>query len=292
MWGGRFTRGRSAIPELPEVETVRRELVPWLTGRWIRAVERVDTPLGPKTADLERAAGQRIEAVSRRGKFLILPLQRADGAFADELIIHLGMTGVISPALPARHLRVRMTLDGSSPETLYFRDSRRFGRFLVVARGSYASLPTLARMGPEPLEASFTVAVFAAALARTRAPIKGVLLSQRAVSGVGNIYADEALWRTRIHPRTPASVLSQGKVRALHAAVRDVLAAAVALQGTTLYDYRTVNGEVGAYLEKLAAYGHAGDPCPRCGAELVRIVVVQRGTHLCPRCQRLPRSDA
>jgi formamidopyrimidine-DNA glycosylase len=116
-----------------------------------------------------------------------------------------------------------------------------------------------------------------------------VLLAQRAVSGVGNIYADEVLWRTRIHPLTPAARLSRAQVRALHTAIREVLAAAVEMQGTTLYDYRTVNGEVGSYLEKLDAYGHTGDPCPRCGTALERMVVVQRGTHLCPRCQKLPR---
>ena len=255
-------------------------------------VERVDTPLGPKTADLERACGQRIEAVNRRGKFLLLPLRRGAGELADELVIHLGMTGVVTPELPARHLRVRVRLDGAEPATLFFKDSRRFGRFLVVPRGVYTGLPTLAAMGPEPLEAGFTVAGFAAALGRSRAPIKGVLLSQRAVSGVGNIYADEALWRTRIHPLTPASTLSRAQVRSLHAAVREVLAAAVALQGTTLYDYRTVNGEVGSYLEKLDAYGHTGDPCPRCGAAIERLLVAQRSSHVCPRCQRLPGQRA
>jgi formamidopyrimidine-DNA glycosylase len=147
-------------------------------------------------------------------------------------------------------------------------------------------------MGPEPLEAGFTVAGFVAALSRSRAPIKGVLLSQRAVSGVGNIYADEVLWRTRIHPLTPAAELSRNQVRSLHGAVREVLAAAVALQGTTLYDYRTVNGEVGSYLEKLDAYGHTGDPCPRCGTAIERLVVAQRSSHVCPRCQRGPGGGA
>jgi formamidopyrimidine-DNA glycosylase len=287
--GGRSTRGRSAIPELPEVETVRRELAPWLSGRRIEAATRVDAPLGPKTADVERAVGQHIEGVWRRGKFLLLPLRRDDAAVADELVIHLGMTGVISSEPPRGHLRLTLSLDGPRPNTLYFRDPRRFGRFLVVPRGVYATLPTLAAMGPEPLEGDFTVAGFAAALARSRAPIKGVLLAQRAVSGVGNIYADEVLWRTRIHPLTPAVRLSRAQVRALHTAIREVLTAAVEMQGTTLYDYRTVNGEVGSYLEKLDAYGHTGDPCPRCGTPLERMVVVQRGTHLCPRCQKLPR---
>ncbi len=256
-------------------------------------VERVDAPPGPKTANLERAVGQRIEAVTRRGKFLLLPLRRSsaapsggDAVPGDELVVHLGMTGVLSPRPPVSHLRLRLRLDGPEPDVLYVQDARRFGRVLVVPSGDYRTLPTLAAMGPEPLSSAFTVVAFAAALARSGQPVKAHLLSQRPVSGVGNIYADEALWRARVHPQTPARALSRARVRALHAAIREVLAAAVELQGTTLYDYRTVNGEVGAYLEKLDAYGHDGDPCPRCGAPIVRIVVGQRGTHLCPRCQR------
>ena len=268
------------------------------------AVERVDAPPGPKTANLERAVGQRIEAVTRRGKFLLLPLRRPSAAApdaiggvdlpGDELVVHLGMTGVLSPRPPASHLRLRLRLDGPEPDVLYVQDTRRFGRVLVVPSGDYRTLPTLAAMGPEPLSPDFTVVAFAAALARSEQPVKAYLLSQRPVSGVGNIYADEALWRARVHPQTPARALSRPRVRALHAAIREVLAAAVELQGTTLYDYRTVNGEVGAYLEKLDAYGHDGDPCPRCGVSIVRIVVGQRGTHLCPRCQRraAPRRGA
>ncbi len=270
------------------------------------AVERVDAPIGPKTAGLERAIGQRIEAVTRRGKFLLLPLRPASArtsplpagtaadadAGGDELVVHLGMTGVLSPRPPVAHLRLLLRLDGGRPDVLYVQDARRFGRVLVVPRGDYRALPTLAAMGPEPLGDAFTVTAFAAALARSAQPVKAFLLSQRPVAGVGNIYADEALWRARVHPASPARALSRPKVRALHAAIREVLAAAVELQGTTLYDYRTVNGEVGAYLEKLDAYGHDGDPCPRCGTPLVRSVVGQRGTHHCPRCQRRARSDA
>jgi formamidopyrimidine-DNA glycosylase len=244
--------------------------------------------------------GQRIEAVTRRGKFLLLPLRRPEAppggveAPGDELVVHLGMTGVLSPRPPASHLRLRLRLDGPEPDVLYVQDARRFGRVLVVPGGDYRTLPTLAAMGPEPLSTAFTVAAFAAALARSTQPVKAYLLSQRPVSGVGNIYADEALWRARVHPQTPARALSRPRVGALHDAIREVLAAAVDLQGTTLYDYRTVNGEVGAYLEKLDAYGHDGDPCPRCGTPIVRIVVGQRGTHLCPRCQRraAPRRGA
>ncbi len=272
---------------------MRRELSPWLPGRTIRAVVRVDAPVGPKTASLERAVGRRIEAVERRGKFLLLPLRHPDaGACEDELVIHLGMTGVLSPTPPEHHVRLRLDLDGAAPATLYVQDARRFGRVLVVPRGDHRSLPTLAAMGPEPLDDAFTVAGFRAALARSGMAIKTFLLSQRPVAGVGNIYADEALWRVGVHPLRPASRLTRSQAEALHGAIRDVLGAAVAAQGTTLYDYRTVNGEVGAYLERLDAYGHDGDPCPRCGTSIVKLVVGQRGTHVCPNCQRAPRGAA
>ena len=280
-WDVRSTRERFTIPELPEVETVRRELEPWLTGRVILAARRVEAPPGPKYAGLERAEGQSVRAVTRRGKFLILPL--GDG---DELVIHLGMTGVITPVEPGKHLRVKLELDGGERPVLYFRDPRRFGRFLVVAAGDYRSLPTLRALGPEPLSEDFTVAGFRAALRRSSALIKSYLLAQKPVAGVGNIYADEALWRVRIHPLTPAKQIAGSRVAALRDAIRRVLAESLAAQGTTLNDYRTVDGEVGTYGEALAVYGHAGEPCPRCGSEIGKITVGGRGSHFCPRCQR------
>jgi len=272
------------MPELPEVETVRRELQPWLPGRRIEAVERL-APAGPKYRDLARAAGQTILAVERRGKFQLMPLSGG-----DELVLHLGMTGVVSAAPPeprqAGHRRVRLRLSGGAPDRLYFRDPRRFGRLLVVPAGDYRGLPTLAAMGPEPFSDAFTVAGFRRALGRSSAAVKTYLLSQRPVAGVGNIYADEALWRARVHPQTPSRRVSAARAAALHAAIREVLAASLEAQGTTLNDYRTVNGEVGAYLEQLAAYGHAEEPCPRCGSLLRRTVVGQRGTVYCAHCQR------
>lgn len=268
----------------------------------------MDAAPGPKYAGLERAAGQRIEAVNRRGKFLILPLSRSSSTGspeiraaesagpepvaqgqADELVIHLGMTGVISHCPPPGHLRVRLKLDEGERSRLYFRDVRRFGRFLVVPAGDYRLLPTLAAMGPEPLSDEFTVAGFRGALARSHMPVKTYLLSQRPVAGVGNIYADEALWRARVHPATPAEAVSAARAKELHAAIGMVLQASVDAQGTTLNDYRTVNGEVGEYLEHLAVYGHAEEPCRRCGTPLSRTVLGGRSTHFCTRCQRPPR---
>lgn len=265
---------------------MRRELAPWLTGREVVAVDLL-APVGPKYAGLERLAGRRIEEVRRRGKFLLMPLS---GGL--ELVAHLGMTGVIADHAPdqrsSTHLRVKVQLAGGDPGTLYFIDPRRFGRFLVVDAGHYPTLPTLAALGPEPLSDDFTASSLAVACARSQAPIKTYLLSQRPVAGVGNIYADEALWRAGIHPLTPAAGLGADQVVALHAAIREVLAAAVAAQGTTLSDYRTVHGGTGEYARQLLAYGRAGEACPRCGTQMERSVVGQRGTTHCPVCQPEP----
>jgi formamidopyrimidine-DNA glycosylase len=215
----------------------------------VLAVERVDAPPGPKTANLERAVGQRIEAVTRRGKFLLLPCggraRRAGVDAPDELVVHLGMTGVLSPRPPASHLRLRLRLDGPEPDVLYVQDARRFGRVLVVPSGDYRTLPTLAAMGPEPLSSRLHRRRL-----RRRAGALGAAgqgLPAVAAAGVGrgqHLRRRGAVAR----PRAPADAgapLSRPRARALHAAIREVLAAAVDLQGTTLYDYRTVNGEVG-----------------------------------------------
>lgn len=275
------------MPELPEVETVRRELEPWLTGRTIRSAARVEAPPGPKYANLERATGQRILEVRRRGKFLLLPLSGG-----DELVVHLGMTGIVSPDRPAEHLRVQLGLSGPAPNRLYFRDARRFGRFLVVRAGRYASLPTLAALGPEPFDPAFTDGAFASALGKCRGPLKPLLLSQRLVAGLGNIYVDEALWRVGVHPLRPANRVSAAEAAALRRESIDLLVAAIAHRGTTIADYRTVNGNVGEYVSRLAVYGREGEPCRRCSAPIVKFVVGQRGTHVCPSCQPAPRRRA
>lgn len=266
-----------------------------MTGRTILEARRVDAPAGPKYADLPLAEGQRIAAVDRRGKFLILPLihpgrdDRADAR--DVLVIHLGMTGILSATPPPAHERVRLVLDAGPDPVVHFRDVRRFGRCLVLPGGDPWRLPTLANLGPEPLSDAFTSRGLRAALRRSDVAIKTLLLSQKPVAGLGNIYADEALWRARVHPATPAKRVARdgGTVEALHGAIRDVLEAAIRAQGTTLNDYRTVNGEVGAYLAHLDAYGHEGDPCPRCGTPLERRVLAARSSHFCPRCQPTPR---
>ncbi|MEM7738865.1 MAG: bifunctional DNA-formamidopyrimidine glycosylase/DNA-(apurinic or apyrimidinic site) lyase [Deinococcota bacterium] len=295
-------KGRFAIPELPEVETVRRELAPWLTGATITQAVRVNAPAGPKYANLELAANTFIQAVNRRGKFLLLPLDTLDAAAAVqsseqlELVIHLGMTGTVlraedNPNYAMKHVRTRLelTTNKAQPSTLLFDDTRRFGRFLVVPAGDYRTLPTLHQMGLEPFDPNLTDKYFKDMLAKSTTAVKTYLLSQKPIAGVGNIYADEALWHARIHPETPSAWVSSAKARKLLAALREVLAKSIEVQGTTLRDYRTVNGEVGQFGNYLNVYGKAEEPCPRCGKLLTRRVIGGRSSHFCASCQQRRR---
>ena len=262
------------MPELPEVESVRRQLAPELAGRRIVAVHAEPQR---RFLGLELLPGRRIAEVTRRGKFLLAPLD--DDL---ELVMHLGMTGGFRFDEVDAWTRAQLVLDDG--RVLAFRDPRRFGRIAVVERGDYTAIPTLATLGPEPLTDDFDARVFANALARTTAPVKAALLAQRIVAGVGNIYADESLWRARIHPASRRV----GRTRALtlHGHIRDVLTEAIEREGTTFRDYRMVNGESGRNAQFLAAYGQAGMPCARCGTPMRRMVLAGRGTTYCPRCQR------
>ncbi len=266
------------MPELPEVESVRRQLDPQLARRVVEDVWFDPHPAMPREFhDLERLPGHKIERVDRRGKFLIAPLD------SDlELVMHLGMTGVLAFDLDDQYVRARVALDDG--RELSFRDVRRFGRMAVVEAGMYEAVPMLALLGPEPLSDEFDPDVFAWELARTRAPVKPFLLSQRPVAGVGNIYADEALWLARIHPASRRV----GKRRAhdLHGAIREVLLASIEREGTTFRDYRMVDGSSGRNVSYLVAYGQEGNPCPRCDTPMKKIVLGGRGTTYCPHCQR------
>jgi formamidopyrimidine-DNA glycosylase len=279
------------VPELPEVESVRRQLVPLVTGRTVIGTERDPYP-ARRIGVLDRAVGGRIEAVQRRGKFLILPLTGPSPAHPSELVVHLGMSGIVRVLAtddpeggigPDTHVRVRLILDEG--DAIVLRDARRFGRVTVVDRGDHRSAsPALAALGPEPLSDDFTVDGFARGLSRSRASVKARLLDQRLVAGVGNIYADESLWRAGIHP--DARTVGRTRAARLHAAVREVLAAAIEREGTSFRDYQLVNGQSGRYLTELDVYGRAGLACRRCGTTLLSSVVAQRGTTHCPRCQR------
>ena len=267
------------MPELPEVESVRRQLAPELTGRTIVDVWTDPLPSVPREfGNVERAIGHRIDTVNRRGKFMIAPL---DGEL--ELIMHLGMTGSFSFADKDAYARALVSLDDG--RELVFRDPRRFGRMAVVDAGDYLTIPTLALLGPEPLSDDFDAEGFAGVLARTRSPIKPFLLSQRPVAGVGNIYADEALWIAKIHPMSRK--VGPKRARALHRAIREVLESSIEREGTTFRDFQMVNGESGRNASFLVAYGQEGKPCPRCSTSMRKIVVGGRGTTYCPRCQRM-----
>lgn len=267
------------MPELPEVESVRRQLEPELVGRRVTDAWTDPIPAMPRQFhDVGRAIDRTILDVGRKGKFLICPLD-------DELemIMHLGMTGAFRFDLDEDpHVRARLYLDDG--RILSFRDVRRFGRLAVVDKGDYSALPTLAMLGPEPLSDAFTVDGFIHALERTNSPVKPFLLSQKPVAGVGNIYADEALWLARIHPASRR--VGRARAVALHAAIREVLEASIEREGTTFRDYQMVNGESGRNASFLVAYGQEGRPCPRCDTPMRKIVLGGRGTTYCPRCQR------
>jgi formamidopyrimidine-DNA glycosylase len=272
------------VPELPEVETVRRRLLPHLSGRTLVEVEVLDhrlTDPEPPEAVAARLLGARVETLGRRGKYLLIEL--ADGA---ALTVHLRMTGNLlwlssPPAAAPPFLRARALLDDGS--YLGYTDVRRFGTWRVAEDGAEALLA--GKLGPEPL-GDWDAADLARAFAGRRAPVKAAILDQRVVAGVGNIYADEALFAARIHPAAPAGRLSRARVARLHEAVRDALQAAIEAQGASIRDFRTPDGGYGSAQERFLAYGRGGEPCERCGTPLRRTVIAQRGTTYCPRCQR------
>jgi formamidopyrimidine-DNA glycosylase len=266
------------VPELPEVETIRRQLAPRIVGR---AVVAAHAHASAKFASAVDAISHRVVAVGRRGKYLIALLDRD-----RELVVHLGMTGSLriadETALPDPYVRAAWTLDDGA--VLELRDVRRFGRVAVVPAGVYDSMPTLHALGPEPLSDDFDRLAFHRALKASHRPVKTQLMSQRPVAGVGNIYADEALWRAGVHPGSRRT--SRPQSDRIHTALRSVLTDAIERGGTTLRDYRTFDGDSGRNQEYLECYGRSGRPCLRCGTELRRAVIDQRGTTWCPHCQR------
>lgn len=265
------------MPELPEVETIRRQLAPVLCGRRFVDAWTFGTP---KFAGALDVIGAHVEQVGRRGKYLVCDLDD------DRLLaIHLGMTGVLRVRQDEGndpYLRAAWTLDDGV--IIEFQDVRRFGRIGVVPRNDLRSLPTLHALGPEPLSGDFDAASFHRALTASGRAIKTQLLSQRPVAGVGNIYADEALWRARVHPA--ARSITRPQAARLHAAIRAVLAEAIERRGTTLRDYRTFNGDYGENQDMLQVYGRAGEPCVACARPLRSFVLDARTTTFCPSCQR------
>ena len=274
------------MPELPEVETVRARLEPKVVGRRLEQVDISDARLTRPFDPAEVAAelqGERVAALDRRGKYLVVRFESG-----RVLLIHLRMTGQLlhtnggSPQAGDRHRRAVVRLDDGSD--VIYRDMRRFGTWLLIEPGELD--PYLdARVGGEPLAPAFTSKRLAETLAGRRAPIKAALLDQRRLAGVGNIYADEALWRARINPLRPAGDLSDDEVRALHRAIRSALKAGIARQGATLSTYRTPDGGRGRMQHEFKVYGRADEPCERCGTPIEKIRAAGRGTWYCPACQ-------
>jgi formamidopyrimidine-DNA glycosylase len=280
------------MPELPEVETVRRGLAQWVVGRTISSVD----VLHPRAVRRHLAgaddfaallAGRTLEAALRRGKYLWLPLDSGDA-----LVAHLGMSGQLlvenADAPDELHLRVRVRFEGGDPE-LRFVDQRTFGGLSVAAGG--AALPnSLNHIGRDPLDPEFDPEAFVSSLRRKRTGVKRALLDQSLISGIGNIYADEALWIAKVHWARPTENMPRPLVRTLLEAVQQVLQAAVDAGGTS-FDalYVNVNGQSGYFDRSLHVYGREGEPCDRCGTPIRRSKFMGRSSYWCPKDQRQPR---
>jgi formamidopyrimidine-DNA glycosylase len=272
------------MPELPEVETIRRDLEPLLVGRTLTRVrihagaERLAITHSPRS--LERQLVRRsVEQLDRHGKYLIARLD--DGRY---WVLHLRMTGSLvhtaADAIPHRFERARVDLDDRT--SLRLNDMRKFATWHLVADAREA----MPRTGPDALSDECSVAWLRAAFARRSVPVKAVLLDQQVAAGVGNIYADEACWIARIDPRTPASRLSAQRVKRLHEGVRQTLRDSLGDRGSSFSDYLDGLGAEGLHHTRVHVFRRDGQPCERCGHEILKVRVAGRGTHLCPRCQR------
>jgi formamidopyrimidine-DNA glycosylase len=275
------------VPELPEVETVRRQLAPVLEGRRLDRVEiadqRLTRPLDPDSVARE-LEGERVQEVGRRGKYLVVRFESG-----RVLLIHLRMTGSLRHARRGElgedaYRRAVVNLDDGSD--VAYRDVRRFGTWHLLEPDEVDEYLGR-RLGGEPLERTFTVKRLGERLSARRAPLKAALLDQRTVAGLGNIYVDEALWRARLHPLREAGTLDDDELRRLAKGIRESLRAGLARQGASLRDYATPDGSRGRAQERFRVYGRAGDPCARCGTPIDKIRVGGRGTWYCPSCQRL-----
>jgi len=289
------------LPELPEVETIVADLRPHLVGRTIVRCELAFPTIvrHPEPEEfVDSVAGMRIEAVDRRGKYILIRLNgHAPPAAAPPppheprgvvLVVHLGMTGqlrLVDPITPLeKHTHAVFSLDDGVH--LRYRDPRRFGRLLLGTEEALLTAKKMPRLGPEPIDPAFAADELYRRLKKRRAPLKAVLLDQGAVAGVGNIYADESLFRARLRPGRIASTVSKQSARRLHEAMRESLQLAIANRGSSVDTYRDAWGEVGGQQEKLLVYGRAGEPCFTCGRPLSSVRIAGRTTVFCRHCQR------
>jgi formamidopyrimidine-DNA glycosylase len=275
------------VPELPEVETIRRQLAPLVRGRVIARLEISDPrwclPLLPEVV-VDAVQRRRVQRLARRGKYLVWELE--DDAF---LLMHLRMTGTLlyDPPAGAPHERVRLELDDG--HELRFCDPRRFGTGELALGTAARDAFFAARLGVEPLDGDLTGDALRRMARDRRAPVKAFLLDQRRIAGVGNIYADEALFRARVHPLRPAGRLSRAQWEAVADGVREALTAGLAAGGASIDDFRHADGVRGSFQDEFLVHRRRGEPCPRCGTPVVKLVAAGRGTYACERCQPRPR---
>jgi formamidopyrimidine-DNA glycosylase len=275
------------MPELPEVETLRRQLEPHLEGRRIESVQILDprwTRPEPPAAVAAGLTGATIERLDRSGKYLIWELSGD-----RHLLMHLRMTGALlfdPPAEPA-HTRVRFALSGD--HRLLYDDPRRFGTGHLVHGGAARERYLAARLGVEPMTPAFSPSHLREIARGRKAPIKSFLLDQRRVAGIGNIYADEALFRAGIHPLRPAGRLTASDWERLHGAIEDALLAGIDAKGASIDDFRHIDGARGSFQDSFLVHRRAGEPCPVCGRPVRKLVVGGRGTYVCEHCQPRPR---
>jgi formamidopyrimidine-DNA glycosylase len=276
------------MPELPEVETIRRQLAPHLEGRTIESAEILDfrwtRPVDPREIEYE-LTGAHVEKVGRFGKYLVWSLSGD-----RHLLIHLRMTGALlfDPEVDPLHTRVRLELDGG--HRLVYVDPRRFGTGHLLhgaaARDAYLS----ARLGVEPFTEEFTSDYLRRAARGRSAPVKAFLLDQRRIAGIGNIYADEALFRARVHPLRPAGRVTGAQWALIRDGVEEALAAGIEAKGASIDDFRHVDGARGSFQDRFLVHRREGEPCPNCGHPIRKLVVGGRGTYVCEHCQPRPRA--
>jgi formamidopyrimidine-DNA glycosylase len=275
------------VPELPEVETIRRQLAPHLEGRTLREVEILDArwtrPDAPGPVQ-DALRGRVVQEVGRSGKYMVWSLS---GEL--HLIVNLRMTGALlfDPPVDPPHTRVRLALDDG--HRLVYNDPRRFGTGHLVAGAAARDAYLGERLGVEPLTPGFTAAYLRAQARGRLAPVKSFVLDQKRIAGVGNIYADEALFRARIHPLRPAGSLRGAQLEALREAIEYALAAGIDAKGATIDDFRHVDGAQGSFQDLFSVHQREGEPCPACGTAIRKLVVGGRGTYVCERCQPRPR---
>jgi formamidopyrimidine-DNA glycosylase len=278
------------MPELPEVETIRRQLAPLVEGRRVRRLEILDPrwprPLAPQELT-DAIEGRRVERLGRRGKYLVW-------SFSGDVHLaqHLRMTGTVlaEPDPEPLHTRVRIELGPArEPRRLVIVDPRRFGTGELLLGSAAAEAFFAERLGLEPFDAAFTGAHLRALAHGSRAPIKAMLLDQRKIAGVGNIYADEALYRAEIHPLRPAGRLTAAQYERLREGVIEALGAGIDARGASIDDFRHVDGVRGSFQDRFLVHLREGEPCGRCGTTIVKMVVAGRGTYVCERCQARPR---